>query len=291
MMSRFWYTASAVPRYHCSSLTRCCAGSRSTDSFSSLRMKLQPRWMWRSSEWLLYCVTTAMRRMPEFRQFDSAKSMMRNLPPKCTAGLARRSVSCISREPRPPASTSAKVRRPSCMASRPVSLPMLVSSLCSAMLRSPRWAPRGRCAARCGRARGRRRSAAPVPSAWRCPAAPGRPRTSRGRRAASRLRCRCPTGGRRCASRPRRRCARPACSISSRRPGRCRRSRRPARRAARRAVGQRAPATARAVGPSASPRPRCPPPRSRDASSSCGRSAPNARAPATRPNRRAPRAR
>ena len=40
-------------------------------------------------------------------QFDSAKSMMRNLPPKNTAGLARRSVNCLSRLPRPPASTSA----------------------------------------------------------------------------------------------------------------------------------------------------------------------------------------
>ena len=54
------------------------------------------------SECDLYCVTTAMRRMPEFRQLDRAKSMMRNLPPKYTAGLARRSVSCLSREPRPP---------------------------------------------------------------------------------------------------------------------------------------------------------------------------------------------
>ncbi|MNT16422.1 hypothetical protein D3C72_1515240 [compost metagenome] len=65
------------------------------------------------SECDLYCVTTAMRRMPEFRQLDSAKSMMRNLPPKYTAGLARRSVSCLRREPRPPASTSAMVRRTS----------------------------------------------------------------------------------------------------------------------------------------------------------------------------------
>src|SRR5205809_6450416 len=52
-----------------------------------------------------------MRLTPELRQFDKAKSMMRNLPPKNTAGLARRSVSCLSRLPRPPASTSASVRR------------------------------------------------------------------------------------------------------------------------------------------------------------------------------------
>jgi hypothetical protein len=46
-----------------------------------------------------------MRRMPEFNAFESAKSMMRVLPPKCTAGLARRSVSSFSRLPRPPART------------------------------------------------------------------------------------------------------------------------------------------------------------------------------------------
>ena len=37
----------------------------------------------------LYCVSTAMRRMPELTQFDSTKSMMRNLPPNGVAGLAR----------------------------------------------------------------------------------------------------------------------------------------------------------------------------------------------------------
>src|SRR5438128_1032504 len=51
----------------------------------------------------LYCVATQMRRMPEFSAFDSAKSMIRDLPPKNTAGFARRSVSSISRLPRPPA--------------------------------------------------------------------------------------------------------------------------------------------------------------------------------------------
>ncbi len=39
----------------------------------------------------LYCVSTPMRRMPELRQFESGKSMMRNLPPNGTAGLARQS--------------------------------------------------------------------------------------------------------------------------------------------------------------------------------------------------------
>jgi hypothetical protein len=44
-------------------------------------------------------------------QFDSVKSMMRNLPPNGTAGLERQSVSCIRRLPRPPASTIPKVLR------------------------------------------------------------------------------------------------------------------------------------------------------------------------------------
>ncbi|OIQ63027.1 hypothetical protein GALL_554380 [mine drainage metagenome] len=69
--------------------------------------------MWRISECDLYWVTTAMRRIPEFRQLDKAKSMMRNLPPKYTAGLARVSVNCLSLAPRPPASTSATVWRTS----------------------------------------------------------------------------------------------------------------------------------------------------------------------------------
>src|SRR5215472_3480173 len=49
--------------------------------------------------------------MPELRAFERAKSMMRDLPPKKTAGFARRSVSSIGREPRPPASTQAMLRR------------------------------------------------------------------------------------------------------------------------------------------------------------------------------------
>src|ERR1700722_6143855 len=45
--------------------------------------------------------------MPELRALDNAKSMMRDLPPKYTAALARRSVSSSRRLPRPPASTYA----------------------------------------------------------------------------------------------------------------------------------------------------------------------------------------
>jgi len=66
---------------------------------------------WRISECALYWVSTPMRWMPEFTQFDSGKSMIRNLPPKYTAGLARHWVSSYRRVPRPPASTSAMVSR------------------------------------------------------------------------------------------------------------------------------------------------------------------------------------
>ncbi len=111
MMSRFWNTASAVPRYQCAPSTRCWAGHRSMNSLNSPRRKPQPRWTCRISECALYCVTTAIRRMPEFRQLDSAKSMIRYLPPKCTAGLTRLLVSGPSRVPRPPARTIARVVR------------------------------------------------------------------------------------------------------------------------------------------------------------------------------------
>jgi hypothetical protein len=106
----FCEIASAVPRYQNASSTRCCAGSRSMNSLASPRRKFQPRCRCLSSEWDLYWVSTPMRRMPELMQFESAKSMMRNLPPKYTAGLARRSVRSSRREPRPPASTRAIVR-------------------------------------------------------------------------------------------------------------------------------------------------------------------------------------
>jgi len=61
----------------------------------------------------LYWVATPIRRMPELIAFDSAKSMIRALPPKYTAGFARVSVSSINRLPRPPASTYAIASRAS----------------------------------------------------------------------------------------------------------------------------------------------------------------------------------
>ena len=105
MMSMFWKTASAVPSYHCVSDTRWLAGRMSKPSLRSGRRKFQPRCRWRIRLCALYCVATAIRRMPEFKALESAKSMIRVLPPKNTAGLARRSVSSCSLEPRPPART------------------------------------------------------------------------------------------------------------------------------------------------------------------------------------------
>ncbi len=47
--------------------------------------------------------------MPELMQLDMGKSMILNLPPKGTAGLARHSVSAFNRLPLPPAKIRATV--------------------------------------------------------------------------------------------------------------------------------------------------------------------------------------
>jgi hypothetical protein len=57
-------------------------GRMSKLSLRSGRKKFQPRCKCRMRLCALYWVATAMRRMPEFKAFDSAKSMMRSLPPK-----------------------------------------------------------------------------------------------------------------------------------------------------------------------------------------------------------------
>ena len=55
-----------------------------------------------------YCVRIMTSEIPEFTQLDSVKSMIRYLPAKGTAGLARFSVSTPSREPSPPARMTAR---------------------------------------------------------------------------------------------------------------------------------------------------------------------------------------
>src|SRR5947209_3589978 len=64
--------------------------------------------MWRSRLWLLYWVSTAIRRWPPLTRLESAMSTSRYTPPKGTAGLARSLVSGDSRLPSPPARTMAK---------------------------------------------------------------------------------------------------------------------------------------------------------------------------------------
>src|SRR3712207_1702237 len=86
---------------------RWLAGRMSKLSLRSGRRKFQPRCRWRMRLWALYWVATAMWRIPELRALERAKSMMRDLPPKYTAGLTRLSVSSKSRVPRPPARTYA----------------------------------------------------------------------------------------------------------------------------------------------------------------------------------------
>ena len=58
---------------------------------------------------ILYCVRTQILFMPECIQFESVKSIIRNLPPNGTAGLVRQSVRTPKRSPRPPAKTRASV--------------------------------------------------------------------------------------------------------------------------------------------------------------------------------------
>jgi hypothetical protein len=62
--------------------TRWEAGRISKLSFRSGRKKFQPCCKCRMREWALYWVATPMRRMPGIHALESAKSMMRALPPK-----------------------------------------------------------------------------------------------------------------------------------------------------------------------------------------------------------------
>src|ERR1700693_1676567 len=61
------------------------------------------------SEWGRYWVRIMTSRMAELTQLESVKSMIRYLPAKGTAGLARLSVNTPNREPSPPARMTARV--------------------------------------------------------------------------------------------------------------------------------------------------------------------------------------
>src|SRR5580693_3113653 len=79
--------------------------------------------MCRSRLWLLYWVSTQMRRNPPLTRLDRAKSMSRYSPPNGTAGLARSAVSGARRLPAPPASTMPRIRGSSCMGHSPQGAP------------------------------------------------------------------------------------------------------------------------------------------------------------------------
>jgi hypothetical protein len=87
-----------VPWYHASS--RLLLRRQHVDELVELAVEEAPAALHvRIRLCALYCVSDADAPMPEFTQFDSTKSMMRNLPPKGTAGLARQSVRLRSRLP------------------------------------------------------------------------------------------------------------------------------------------------------------------------------------------------
>src|SRR5580693_3759252 len=103
-----WWIASAEPVYQCGP-SRCCAGTGVTKLPSSVLIR-QVVEMCRSRLWLLYWVSTAIRKIPALTRLDSAKSTSRYMPPNGTAGLARSAVSGASRLPAPPASTMPRTR-------------------------------------------------------------------------------------------------------------------------------------------------------------------------------------
>ena len=95
--------ASAVPWYQslCTVPSEGCSSWMPPRERSRSHGRPVPMCWW--SEVGRYWVSTPMSSMPEFTQFESVKSMMRYLPPKGTAGLARRSDSRHRRLPIPPA--------------------------------------------------------------------------------------------------------------------------------------------------------------------------------------------
>src|SRR6266487_483112 len=108
---RFWRTASAVPRYQSLSLRPRNGCRMRTPPWLRSRSQGRPTPMWSLSECGRYCVSTATLYRPELTQLESVKSMMRYLPAKGTAGLARLDERTDSRSPCPPAITTATTLR------------------------------------------------------------------------------------------------------------------------------------------------------------------------------------
>ena len=70
----------------------------------------RPTRMWSLRDRGLYCVKAMTWLMSELTQLLRAKSMIRYLPPKGTAGLARMLERIDSRSPSPPARMTARTR-------------------------------------------------------------------------------------------------------------------------------------------------------------------------------------
>src|SRR5918994_1237184 len=87
--------------------------------------------MWSLSDRGLYWVSTTTSVMSELTQFDRVKSMIRYLPPKGTAGLARFWDRIESRSPSPPARITAIV------VFTPGALPSWGVRVCRSMLARP----------------------------------------------------------------------------------------------------------------------------------------------------------
>ena len=84
-------TASAVPRYHSDGSAARDVRLQEPDAAGWLRSRShgRPAPMWSFSERGLYCVRTTTSLISELTQLQSVKSMIRYLPAKGTAGLAR----------------------------------------------------------------------------------------------------------------------------------------------------------------------------------------------------------
>src|SRR3990170_3957504 len=78
----------------------------------------RPTRMWSASERGLYCARTRTLSISELTQLERAKSMIRYLPPKGTAGFARRLDRIDRRPPSPPARITARTRFMAAMLAR-----------------------------------------------------------------------------------------------------------------------------------------------------------------------------
>src|SRR2546425_12657119 len=81
---------------------RCWGGREMMYSPTSGLKTFQPRRMWRSRGGGLYWVRTMMLRNPEVMQLLRGKAIIRDLPPKGTAGFGRAALNRGGGSARPP---------------------------------------------------------------------------------------------------------------------------------------------------------------------------------------------